>query len=241
MLVLALETSTRRGSVALVGSGRLIAERWHEEPQAHGERLLGLVDDLFKEADDLSPRDLQAIAAGHGPGAFTGLRVGLAMAQGLATGLGIPAIGVSSLQAMALGLAPGVRGRRWPILDARRGEFFVACYAEDGTELIAPEAVAKAKFADRLRHLQAKVGGQSCPDWLLGDVASTLDLSPLAPAGFCVHHDHRTDWPGAAAVGRLASMASRGPSLPIAAEYLRDADAVLPKLPPSPLAQPRRN
>lgn len=240
MLVLALETSTRRGSVALVESGRLIAERWHDEAQAHGERLLGLIDELFKEAANLKAGDLQAIAAGRGPGAFTGLRVGLAMAQGLATGLGIPAIGVSSLQAMALGLAPAVHGRRWPILDARRGEFFVACYAEDGTELIAPEAVAKAEFEDRLCQLRATFG-PSCPDWLLGDAASTLDPSLLVPAGFCVHHDHRTDWPGAAAVGRLASMASHGPSLPIAAEYLREADAVLPKLPPSPLALPRRN
>jgi tRNA threonylcarbamoyladenosine biosynthesis protein TsaB len=240
VLVLALETSTRRGSVALVESGRLIAERSHEEPQAHGERLLGLIDDLFKEASDLKCRDLQAIAAGHGPGAFTGLRVGLALAQGLATGLGIPAIGVSSMQAMAMGLAHDLRGRRWPVLDARRGEFFVACYDADGTQLRAPEAVPKAGVEARLRQLQAELGRHS-PNWLLGDAASSLDESMLAQADFFVHHDHRTDWPGAAAVGQLASLASNKSSLPMAAEYLREADAVLPKLPPSPLAQSRRD
>lgn len=238
MLVLALETSTRRGSVALVDSGRLLVERWHDEQQAHGERLLGLVDELFKEVPRLKATDLTAIAAGRGPGAFTGLRVGLALAQGLAMGLGIPAIGVGSMRAMALGLDDSTGGNRWPVLDARRGEFFIACYSPAGAELVAPHPVAKTQVESRLRALRSGLAS-SGPEWLLGHAVSMLDATSLADEGFRVHEDERTDFPGAAAIGRLASMGTE--RSPISAEYLRDADAVLPDLPPSPLALPRRN
>lgn len=238
MLVLGIETSTRRGSVALAESGRLIAERWHDEPQAHGERLLGLIDDLFNSAGR-SPSEVARVAAGKGPGAFTGLRVGIALAQGIATALGVPAVGVGSMHAMALGLSREIGGYRWPLLDARRGELFVACYDPSGTEILSPRAVPRHAIANTLRQLRAD-SHQSLtagPDWLLGVVAGEVDGFGPGNSDFRVYSGEATQWPGA---GAVAQFASAQPHLtPLAPEYHRDADAVLPKLPPSPLNQPR--
>lgn len=238
MLVLGIETSTRRGSVALAESGRLIAERWHDEPQAHGERLLGLIDDLLNSAGR-SPSEVARVAAGKGPGAFTGLRVGIALAQGIATALGVPAVGVGSMHAMALGLSREIAGYRWPLLDARRGELFVACYDPSGMEILSPRAVPRQAIADTLRQLRtdAHRSVTAPPDWLLGAVIGELDEFAAADTEFRVHSGQASQWPGAAAV---AQFASEQPNVtPIAPEYHRDADAVLPKLPPSPLNQPR--
>jgi tRNA threonylcarbamoyladenosine biosynthesis protein TsaB len=238
VLVLGIETSTRRGSVALAESGRLIAERWHDEPQAHGERLLGLIDELFSSSGR-SASEVARVAAGKGPGAFTGLRVGLALAQGVATALGVPAVGVGSMQAMALGLSREIPGYRWPLLDARRGELFVACYDPLGAEILSPRAVPRHAIAGTLHQLRADSYGSVAapPDWLLGAVLGELDEIAAMDTYFQVCSQDVTRWPGAAAVAQFASEQST--LAPIAPEYHRDADAVLPKLPPSPLNQPR--
>jgi tRNA threonylcarbamoyladenosine biosynthesis protein TsaB len=236
VLVLALETSSRRGSVALLESGRLLAEAWHDEPNAHGERLLGLVDEVFFRAERRRIQ-LDRVAVGRGPGAFTGLRVGLAMAQGIASGLGLPAVGIGSLRAMAAAMPGSVRGNRWPILDARRGELFVACYDEGGAELLSPRAMPRHEIGQELRLLRETLNQPSPKDWLLGHAVSEVSELVAELPEYAIHLSPETDWPGAAAVGQLASNpAELGAASP---EYLRDADAVLPKLPPCPLNQPR--
>lgn len=238
MLVLGIETSTQRGSVALAESGRLLAESWHDERHAHGERLLGLIDGLFNSVAR-SPAEVTRVAAGQGPGAFTGLRVGIALAQGIATAFGVPAVGVSSMRAMALGLGKDVAGYRWPLIDARRGELFVACYDPDGIEILAPRAVPRDAIAGTLRRMRAHVHGpgHSAPDWLLGAVVRELDGFDHNSSDLRLCSGVATDWPSAAAVAQFASEQSE--ASPLYPDYRRDADAVLPKLPPSPLQQPR--
>src|SRR5512145_187944 len=235
VLVLALDTSSRRGSVALLDSGRPLADAWHEELNAHGERVLGLIDEVFTSSGRVRS-ELGRVAVGRGPGTFTGLRVGLALAQGIAAGLGVPTVGTGSLEAMAAAFPAQQSGNRWPVIDARRGEFFVACYAEDGRELVSPVAVAQDALFEHLAELRSAVADE--PNWLLGDALRLVSGKAEPPKGFRVFHSEATDWPSAIGVGRLCStLGATGPAAPL---YLRDADAILPKLPPCPLDLPMR-
>ena len=118
-----------------------------DEHPGHATRLLALVNDLLEKAN-MGWSEIDRIAAGLGPGTFTGLRVGLATARGLAQSLGVELAGVSSLRALA---EPALRSGRersgvLAVLDARRGEAFAAAYEMTGgggaEELIAPRALA---------------------------------------------------------------------------------------------------
>ena len=101
MIILGIETSTRLGSVALIDETRLIAEYRVSLEMKQAERLLPLIDAMLKETK-ISLSDLGAIAVSVGPGLFTGLRVGIATAKGLAMGRGLPLFPVPTLQAIAL-------------------------------------------------------------------------------------------------------------------------------------------
>lgn len=144
MLILALETSTELGSCALWHDGRL-TERTCPAARPHSETLLPLVRELLQEAG-VEVRQLDAIAFGVGPGAFTGLRVACGAAQGLAMAGNIPLLPVSSLETMAA--ATGAE-RVLALLDARMGEVYAGAYQRvaDGyalqgeIRLAAPEAV----------------------------------------------------------------------------------------------------
>jgi tRNA threonylcarbamoyladenosine biosynthesis protein TsaB len=97
------------------------------------------------------------LAAGTGPGSFTGLRIGLATGRGLAAALGIPAAGVSTLDALACGIAEwGAEEQRLAVLDARRGEVFAALYEPGGERSWGPEVLALEDLAERVR---ATAGG----------------------------------------------------------------------------------
>jgi tRNA threonylcarbamoyladenosine biosynthesis protein TsaB len=132
MRVLALETSTHRLSVALWDDGRL-TERAAELPNGSSEWLLPAVRDLLDEAGFTLPA-LDGIAFGAGPGSFTGLRLAAGCAQGLAFGLGLPVVGINSLEALAL--ASGEH-KAFACLDARMHEVYVAAY-DHGVEVLAP-------------------------------------------------------------------------------------------------------
>lgn len=114
MVILAFDTATDVATSALVAGGDVVGER-----ASRAVTLLEDVDALLRQAG-LRPSDLDALAVGIGPGSFTGVRIGLATARGLALALGIPAAGVSTLAALAAG-APGAL----PVVDARRREVFV--------------------------------------------------------------------------------------------------------------------
>lgn len=122
MLILAFDTATDRATSALVDDGEVLGER-----VSRASTLLADVDALLRQAGS-HPRDLEALALGTGPGSFTGIRIGLAAARGLALALDIPAAGVSTLAALAAG-APGST----PVIDAKRREIFVP-----GPRAVAP-------------------------------------------------------------------------------------------------------
>ena len=132
--LLALETATDACSVALYVDGA-IAQRHELAPRRHTQLLLPMVRELCAEAG-LAPGGLDAIAVGIGPGAFTGVRVATAIAQGLACAHDLPVVPVSTLAALAQGgfRLTGVR-MQLATLDARRHELYWASYAIDAADL----------------------------------------------------------------------------------------------------------
>lgn len=124
-MILGIETSTVACSVALF-AGRLLAEHTLYIKQAHSVKLMTLVDAVFKDTGAF-PADLSTVAVSTGPGSFTGLRIGVSTAKGLAFGWDKPAVPVPTLDALALSAIP------WPghicsLLTARKGEVYGALY-----------------------------------------------------------------------------------------------------------------
>ncbi len=127
-LIVALETATETGSVALLEGERLLAERELDGRQRHAARLLAELDGLLAAAGR-GLEQVELIALSIGPGTFTGLRIGLATALGLAFGTRRKLAPVSTLAALAL-RAPGAAGVL-PLLDARRGQVYAGLYGPD--------------------------------------------------------------------------------------------------------------
>lgn len=133
MLVLGLDTTTYHGSIALCDSTRgLLASVSLLSPESWSRRLLPMVRWMLDQ-QALRPEDLDGLAVACGPGSFTGVRIGISMAQGIALAAGVPAVGVSTLEASALG-AGVANGLVCPMLEAGRGEFYGALYetGDDG-------------------------------------------------------------------------------------------------------------
>ena len=120
MKTLGIDTATEACSVALSGSENSIVERYQIEPRGHSNLVLTMVEDVLLEAG-IRRHDLDAIAFNGGPGSFTGIRVGLGVAQGLAIGLGLPLLCISSLMALAEGSGMDAV---LPAIDARMGEVY---------------------------------------------------------------------------------------------------------------------
>ena len=150
MRILGLESSSRRGSLALVEDGRLVRSVEHEEPNSHAERLLPMLERLLAEAG-WPKSSLDRLGVGVGPGSFTGLRAGIALGEGLSVGLDRPLIGIGSLLAMAHGALSEQPGPCCALLDAQRGELFAAVYAENQRERRAPLAVPIEDLPEFLR------------------------------------------------------------------------------------------
>ena len=195
----------------------MIVARTHARPKQSAERLLPLIAELLSEAG--WPRtSLSRIGVAVGPGSFTGLRVGIACAQGLSLGLDVPLVGVSSLGAMARAVPEAVAGLRCPVLDARRAEVFIGSYRAGprAAEALAPRAVAVGAARD--------VIAQQLPAPIVW-IGSGLALLGLAPT----FSSPETEAPSAGAVGLLAEELdpAENPALPV---YIRDAGATLPDL-----------
>ncbi len=135
MIVLAVDTTTPSGSVALLRGGELLGELDIESPSTHSARLLRSVDFLLG-ALNLDIRGVDAYAVAAGPGSFTGIRIGLAAVKGLAFASGKPAAAVSTLEALAAKIAgPPVR-LACPLLDAKKGEVYAALFEVRGGRLV---------------------------------------------------------------------------------------------------------
>jgi tRNA threonylcarbamoyladenosine biosynthesis protein TsaB len=168
--ILGIDTSTLTAGIALLDGETVLAEARHDG-SARTADLLVAIDALFKQAK-CGPMELDAVAVGEGPGSFTGLRIGMATAKGIAFAAGVPLWSVSSLAALAWDGArdPIATERMWKIpggafvaaLDARRGEVFAGCYRADDTtgawsligeeRVLAPRDLAAwvAQLTDRL-------------------------------------------------------------------------------------------
>jgi tRNA threonylcarbamoyladenosine biosynthesis protein TsaB len=133
VLKLAFDTATLWGRFALAEGNELLAYRPVNVSGSYADALLPVVDDLFHETGR-ELRELGAIGVTMGPGSFTGVRIGIATAKGLAYGLGIPLVAVSTLAAMAAALLAETSAceHAIPVLDARRGEVYAAVYRRAG-------------------------------------------------------------------------------------------------------------
>ncbi len=186
MLILAFETSAKAGSVALMEQGFLLGESYTNTGLTHSQTVMTMAEDLLKSCGK-APADVDAVAVAAGPGSFTGVRIGVAAAKGFAWGADLPCYGVSTLEAMALGLG-AYDGYVLPVMDARREQVYTALFSvTEGKlqRLTEDRAISLKELAEEIKNL-AK------PIFLVGD-GSTLcynTLSTDAP-GLILPPEHR--------------------------------------------------
>ena len=148
MRLIALETATEACSAAVWVDGAIL-ERYELAPRRHAALILPMSEAVLAEAG-LKATQLDAIAFGRGPGAFTGVRIAVGVAQGIAFAADLPVVPVSTLAALALGAARATgRARIAAALDARMGEVYWGCYVVDGddAELLGEERVIAPTMA----------------------------------------------------------------------------------------------
>lgn len=166
MLMLALESSAKAASAALFEDGKLLSLSVQNAGLTHSRTLLPMAEDLFKNMGR-TLSEIDVIAVAHGPGSFTGLRIGMAEAKGLAWALEKPITGVSTLEAMAFG-GPDMEGTMLCCaMDARRGQVYNALFEiKDGKpcRLTEDRAIAIAE-------LEGELASYEKPWVLLGDGA----------------------------------------------------------------------
>lgn len=227
MKILALDSSTYTASAAVLDGDAVLAECSCGLRATHSEQLLNLVRDALARAG-VTLADIERIAAGVGPGSFTGVRIGLASAKGLSVAAGIPLVGVSSLDALGES-AWGVRDATvLAALDARRGELYACAWSDvDGvrTRVVAPANLRPEALGERLA--ETAPGARV---WAVGD-ATQADLDAVAQrSGLSISRA-----PGVCAaplarwIGRVARMG--GGALDegeLEPTYLRGSDAKLP-------------
>jgi tRNA threonylcarbamoyladenosine biosynthesis protein TsaB len=218
VLVLALDTCGRAGGAALAREGAIAGEVLLSTAATHSRRLMASVDFLL-EAAGAARAELGGLAVTVGPGYFTGLRIGLATACGLALGLGLPAAGVSSLRLIAAGAArPGVT--TWAVTDARRGLVYAAPFGLGPRGLerrgedtaLAPERLAPLIQAPALL---AGDGARAHAEVLAGPGVE------LAPAWADLPRPGLLALIGAERLARGQGVAAEG----LAARYVRPSDA----------------
>jgi tRNA threonylcarbamoyladenosine biosynthesis protein TsaB len=199
--VLCLDTSTPTARVALFDEAGQALAGAEATAERHSQHVLKLVDDVLRSAG-ARPEMLTGIACGAGPGSFTGLRVGLAVAKGLALATGAPLLLVSSLQALALDIARRApQGTRFvvPCIDAGKGEVYAFACALDGGAVAAggePWRLSPEALASRLAELpQAVVAGNGADRHAAALGPRTTLLSIEGPSALSI---------GALALPRLA-------------------------------------
>ena len=239
MIVLGFDTATSATAVALRGAGGRTAEL-RDDPVAgahpgHATRLLEMAGELLASAG-VAWREVERIAVGVGPGTFTGLRVGVATARGLAQSLSAEIVGVSSLRALALAAlaaeaaADAAGDGVLAVIDARRGEAFAAAYepGEDGLprELTVARALAPALLAGVVADAEERAGGRR--RWLAVGDGAVRFREQLERAGAQTPADsavlHRVS---AAAICELGARAATVSVDGLVPDYRRRPDAEL--------------
>lgn len=252
-VTLALSTSSRRGSVVIARAGSVLAEVSYEGVERHAERIVPAIDEALG-ASGLSRRELSAIACDVGPGSFTGARVGVATARGIALALGVPLSGVGSLEAMAVeGLAADEAQHACvaiALLDARRGELYAAAYSDGKSGYVGrdPRLISWSAAGEFVREIAVEAFGPTFVARgelgarlvIVGEVATELsgELGPRWVAA--VRRDRFSDLPHARAVARIAAArlertnatvdrTAAALALHVEPVYVREADVSLPR------------
>ena len=228
MLILAFETSAKSASVALSMDGKLLGESYQNTGLTHSQTLMVMAQDLLKQCG-YGPQDLDAVAVAAGPGSFTGVRIGVAAAKGLAWGLEKPCYGVSTLESMVLGLG-AFEGTVCPVMDARRSQVYNALFeAREGrlTRLAEDRAIS-------LEDLAAQLQTAKQPIYLVGDGSELTwrTLKDRVP-GLVKPAEHRMHQRGAGVALAACEAIARGESGDAAAlepNYLRLSQAEREKL-----------
>ncbi len=165
MPILALDTSTLVSSVAVADTDKLLAELTLETRLTHSETLMPHIEQVLAMAD-IDKTKLAGVAVSIGPGSFTGLRIGLASAKGMAYALDIPLIGVPTMEALACQCpVPGIYAV--PLIDAQKGNAYMAVYRWEDGQLVEQQAVEVLSVDDCL----ARCAALDRPVILLGDAA----------------------------------------------------------------------
>jgi tRNA threonylcarbamoyladenosine biosynthesis protein TsaB len=146
--VAAIDTSSPLGSVALFEEGALVAEDERRVSNAHGESLLPMIDDVFARAR-WRPDDVGRWGVGVGPGSFTGVRIAVATAKGIAIATGAELVAVTALDAIAFGVAAGHEDAVASVVDAMKGELFLQVRLGDSL-VLPPESVPRQELVSRL-------------------------------------------------------------------------------------------
>lgn len=190
MRILAIDTATEACSAALWDNGNLFAH-FEECPREHTQRILPLVKQMLDQGNT-TLTELDALAFGRGPGSFTGVRIGIGIAQGLALGANLPMIGVSTLATMAQGAWRQTGATRvLAAIDARMGEVYWAEYTrdeqgvwhgEESEKVLKPQAVG-----ERLKQLSGEwaivgTGWKAWPDMANESGLTLVDGNTLLPA-----------------------------------------------------------
>ncbi len=213
-LILAIDTTTEYGSLALVRDGALLEQALLHAPGSFSPVLYEELERLL-ERHAVKLSDVDCFAAASGPGTFTGVRVALACVMGLAEATGRPAVAVSNLQALARFGAARLRG---VALDARRGDIYGAVYDESGA-LVAPEVVSK--LAPWLQSLPDGV-----EEFLSNDLALNLEGTRFSRARIVTAPRALASAVAHIAAGRLARGEASDPA-DLDANYVRRTDAEL--------------
>lgn len=224
MNLLAIDTATTGCSAAYQEGGRILAHRAAAMARGQSESLMPMIADVLADAGR-AYGDLQALAVTVGPGAFTGMRIGLAAARGLALALAIPVIGVTTLEALAHGVPEAKRRDAvvLAVLDSKRADVYAQAFADDGAPLTEPAALHE----EDLIAVARQVAGNG-DVLLVGDVEQRV-LELLLNQGVAVRSAGAPTVPDAAVVAAIAA----GRGLPDKADapaplYLRPPDATIP-------------
>ena len=183
--ILLIETSTSVLSVALSVDGTVACERVCEEPRKQASLTAPLVKEVLDEAG-LSARELDAVCVSSGPGSYTGLRVGVSTAKGVAFGAGIPLLSIGTLDILVSGVSgEGAPQFIVPMIDARRMEVYTAVYSAEGKRLTPVEAKVIGPDAFREYLEQGEVlfvgdGALKCRDVIPSSNARFEEAHPLA-------------------------------------------------------------
>ena len=219
MLILAFESSAKAASVALVRDGHLVSQYSQCSGLTHSRTLLPMAEDLLKNTE-LSLGDVDLFAVAHGPGSFTGIRIGVSTVKGLAWASGKPCVGVSTLEAMAWhGLAAG--GLICPVMDARRQQVYNALFEiRDGrpVRLCSDRPLALSELAEELAPLKRSA-------FLVGDGAA-ITAKYFDQVGIpCVTAPENLLWQSGWGVAMAASDKTPGSADTLLPVYLRLSQA----------------